>query len=178
MIAGLPVCHPPTKSSPSRPTTVLSDLIMSRIKSREEEKGGPTRAPRDSQVTHIKSASTFFENTVPFCYRSIQQIISISNSMPPPLLLMFIVLTIMWRELWIDVNLHAYSTFTLLQMTVFSHFVAFTCRDKWKHVKKIHKKNTQKKPHMAWCGKPSNAITQVDLNTQKERATRETSSLN
>lgn len=84
MIAGLPVCHPPTKSSPSRPTTVLSDLIMSRIKSREEEKGGPTRASRDSQVTHIKSASTFFENTVPFCYRSIQQIISISNSMPPP----------------------------------------------------------------------------------------------
>ena len=36
MIAGLPVCHPPTKSSPSRPTTVLSDLIMSRIRSPEE----------------------------------------------------------------------------------------------------------------------------------------------
>lgn len=40
MIAGLPVCHLPTKSSPSRPTTVLSDLIMSRIKSREGGKGG------------------------------------------------------------------------------------------------------------------------------------------
>lgn len=39
MIAGLPVCHLSTKSSPSRPTTVLSDLIMSRIKSREERKG-------------------------------------------------------------------------------------------------------------------------------------------
>lgn len=40
MIAGLPVCHLSTKSSPSRPTTMLSELIMSRIKSREEEKKG------------------------------------------------------------------------------------------------------------------------------------------
>lgn len=39
MIAGLPVCHLPTKSSPSRPTTVLSDLIMLRIKSKEEKRG-------------------------------------------------------------------------------------------------------------------------------------------
>lgn len=39
MIAGLLVCHLPTKSSPSRPTTVLPDLIMSRIKSREGKEG-------------------------------------------------------------------------------------------------------------------------------------------
>lgn len=45
MIAGLPVCHLSTKSPPSRPTTMLSDLIMSRIKSREEKKGGPMPAP-------------------------------------------------------------------------------------------------------------------------------------
>lgn len=37
MIAGLPVCHLSTKSSPSRQTTMLSDLIMSRIKLREEK---------------------------------------------------------------------------------------------------------------------------------------------
>lgn len=38
MIAGLPVCHLSTKSSPSRQTTMLSDLIMSRIRLREGEK--------------------------------------------------------------------------------------------------------------------------------------------
>lgn len=36
MIAGLPVCHLPAKSSPSSPSRVLSDLIMSRIKSRKK----------------------------------------------------------------------------------------------------------------------------------------------
>lgn len=43
MIAGLPVCHLAAKSSPSRPTTVLSDLIMSRIKSRggKEDSAAP-----------------------------------------------------------------------------------------------------------------------------------------
>lgn len=38
MIAGLPVCHLSTKSSPSGATTMLSELIMSRIKSGEEER--------------------------------------------------------------------------------------------------------------------------------------------
>lgn len=38
MIAGLPVCHLSTKSSPSRQTTMLSDLIMSRIRLREGKK--------------------------------------------------------------------------------------------------------------------------------------------
>lgn len=53
MIAGLPVCHLPTKSSPSRTTTVLSDLIMSRIKSREGKKRGPMHVPTlNSLICH------------------------------------------------------------------------------------------------------------------------------
>lgn len=39
MIAGLPVCHLLAKSSPSSPSRVLSDLIMSRIKSRKKNPG-------------------------------------------------------------------------------------------------------------------------------------------
>lgn len=61
MIAGLPVCHLSTKSSPSRPTTVLSDLIMSRIKSRERKRGTNVRPGSIVLfVTNIKSRSTFW----------------------------------------------------------------------------------------------------------------------
>lgn len=53
MIAGLPVCHLATKSSPSRPTTVLSDLIMWRIKSRGEKEGLCCTPGPQSLVTDI-----------------------------------------------------------------------------------------------------------------------------
>lgn len=54
MITGLPVCHLSTKSSPSGATTVLSELIMSRIKSGEEERKKEARAHSltHSRLTH------------------------------------------------------------------------------------------------------------------------------
>lgn len=67
MIAGLPVCHLSTKSSPSRPTTVLSDLIMSRIKSREGKGVGGWWTNANPSltivlfVTNIKFGSTFWD---------------------------------------------------------------------------------------------------------------------
>ena len=69
MIAGLPVCHLPTKSSPSRPTTVLSHLIMSRIMSREGKKGGPMHAP--ALTSHQHKIHINFLNIAPLlltCY--------------------------------------------------------------------------------------------------------------
>lgn len=55
MIAGLPICHLSTKSSPLSPTTMLSDLIMWRIKLREGKKWRPTLASN-----HSLSQSKFF----------------------------------------------------------------------------------------------------------------------
>lgn len=55
MIAGLPVCHLSTKSSPSRPTTMLSDLIMSRIKSREVKKKWKGKKGPMPALTHYLS---------------------------------------------------------------------------------------------------------------------------
>ena len=80
MIAGLPVCHPPTKSSPSRPTTVLSDLIMSRIRSPEEPaQRVPQHTPPRSDFTtennywyryfiytHTHIVNIFYSNCVSF----------------------------------------------------------------------------------------------------------------
>lgn len=82
MIAGLPVCHLSTKSSPSRPTTVLSDLIMSRIKSREGKKGGPMRAPAlTSLICHQHKIQISFLDIAPLLltwytgsYRCVHQV--------------------------------------------------------------------------------------------------------
>lgn len=79
MIAGLPVCHPATKSSPSRPTTVLSDLIMSRIKSRGRGTALHRRPALLLFVTMQHKTHISFLHVEPFVYDSVHTMIEISG---------------------------------------------------------------------------------------------------
>lgn len=65
MIAGLPVCHLSTKSSPSRQTTMLSDLIMSRIRLRERGGGVESNA-------HFEPLFVAHKNMRLICYSELK----------------------------------------------------------------------------------------------------------